>query len=407
MTSAPRALLLRYLTAAVLVRIADEGTRVALVLLALERTGNVALAGGLIAAFLAPHLLAAPAVGLFADHVSQRKLLHVCALGVVALSIAGCGLAVGHVPNAVALVIAAIGGCAGPLLTGGMSSLPVLLLPAASLPRAYAADGATYNTSSVLGPALAAGSAALFGAPAATFLLAGSIVVGACVLATLPIPNGRGGPDRPSLRGLGDGIAALWRQPTLRAVTVASTCSQFGIGALPVIAALIATEYGGTTGAGVLLSVFGLCGLIGAVANTTRPVWPEQPERVSIASLLAVSVPFAVVPFVDGFVVTAVLFGAAGLLAGPFVGSLLSVRQRYAPEEHRTQVFMVAAGLRSTAAAAGAAVAGAAAGAGVGVLVAVIAAIHLVAGVAADAAIRRNRGTRRTSRDPAPPLPIS
>jgi len=61
---------------AVLARLADEGARVALILLALEVTGSEAFGGGLVAALMVPHVLAAPAVGAIADRVRNRKPLY-------------------------------------------------------------------------------------------------------------------------------------------------------------------------------------------------------------------------------------------------------------------------------------------------------------------------------------------
>ena len=56
-----------YLITAVLIRLADEGARVALVLLALERTDSAAVGGLLVAALLVPQALAALAIGLLTD----------------------------------------------------------------------------------------------------------------------------------------------------------------------------------------------------------------------------------------------------------------------------------------------------------------------------------------------------
>ena len=55
----------RYLAAAVLVRLADEGSRVVLVLLALQRTGSATVGGLIVAAFVFPHVVAAPWAGHF------------------------------------------------------------------------------------------------------------------------------------------------------------------------------------------------------------------------------------------------------------------------------------------------------------------------------------------------------
>ncbi|KUL22411.1 hypothetical protein [Actinoplanes awajinensis] len=71
--------LARYLVAAVGARLADEGARVAIVLLALERTGDARLGGLLVAALMVPHVLAAPLVGAAADRVRRRKPLYAAA----------------------------------------------------------------------------------------------------------------------------------------------------------------------------------------------------------------------------------------------------------------------------------------------------------------------------------------
>jgi hypothetical protein len=50
----------RYLIIVVLVRLADEGARIALLLLALERTDSAAVGGLPIAVLLVPQVIAAP-----------------------------------------------------------------------------------------------------------------------------------------------------------------------------------------------------------------------------------------------------------------------------------------------------------------------------------------------------------
>src|SRR4051812_48254279 len=114
--------LVHYAGAAVLVRGADEGARVALVLLALERTRSAALGGLLVAALLVPHVVAAGVVGAVADR-SRRPLR------LVAAASAGFGaplpvapLALGPVPTPVVLRVLLPGGCFGPAPLGALSS---------------------------------------------------------------------------------------------------------------------------------------------------------------------------------------------------------------------------------------------------------------------------------------------
>ncbi len=86
--------LAHYAVGAVLVRLADEGARVALLLLAAQRTGSASTGGAAVAALLVPHVVAAPVVGLLADRASRPRLVVAgAALGFgCALAVAAAGL---------------------------------------------------------------------------------------------------------------------------------------------------------------------------------------------------------------------------------------------------------------------------------------------------------------------------
>src|SRR3954451_8735004 len=89
----------------VLVRLADEGARVALVLLALQRTGSAAVGGALVAALLVPHVVAAPAVALLTDRArSPRRVIAAAALG-FASALACAALALGAIPTAAVVAV--------------------------------------------------------------------------------------------------------------------------------------------------------------------------------------------------------------------------------------------------------------------------------------------------------------
>jgi hypothetical protein len=77
-----RAALVRYPTAAALVRLADEGSRVALLLAALQHSRGPAFGDILVATPMVPHVAAAPLVGALADRLRRRKLL--CFAGLIA-----------------------------------------------------------------------------------------------------------------------------------------------------------------------------------------------------------------------------------------------------------------------------------------------------------------------------------
>jgi MFS family permease len=347
----------RYLAGAVLVRLADEGARVALVLLALEKVASPALGGQLVAALMVPHVVAAPLAGALADRVRRRRLFHAGALVLYGITLAACALLVGHAPAVVPLLVAVLGGCVAPLVTGGLTSLLGEIVDPTGLQRAFALDSTTYNLAGICGPALVSAIAVVSGAVVATVSLAVAAVLSGLLLGALPLADRQGAtPKRPDLTG---GVTALWRSKPLRAVTFASSVGQIGIGALPLAATALAVHHNGNAAAGgALISAFAAGALAGSLAYAKKPVGAARPVRVVLTGLFATALPFAAVALMPGTVPAAVLFAVAGFFTGPTFSALLAVREHEAPAEVRTQVFTIGAGLKSAAAALGAVVAG-------------------------------------------------
>ena len=94
----------RYLITAVLVRLADEGARVGLVLLALERTKSAAVGGLLVAVLLVPQVVAAPAIGLLTDRARQPRWVLTISVAGFAASLAAVAFLLGRVPLPVVVV---------------------------------------------------------------------------------------------------------------------------------------------------------------------------------------------------------------------------------------------------------------------------------------------------------------
>ncbi|MFG1991498.1 MFS transporter [Actinoplanes sp. NPDC048988] len=177
--------LTRYVGAAVCARLADEGARVAILLLALDQTGDEALGGLLIAALMVPHVVAAPITGALADAVHRRRLFYVLAfLGYAGALLTGAELIAHSTWAAAAFLILA--GCCAPLLIGGLSSLLPDLVPA-RLERAFGFDVMSYSIAGIAGPALAAVLADLAGASWSVVGLVTLVVAGAVLVASLPL----------------------------------------------------------------------------------------------------------------------------------------------------------------------------------------------------------------------------
>ncbi len=384
--------LTRYTTAAALARLADEGSRVALLLHVLVVGRGPAFGGLLVGALMVPHVLAAPLVGALADAVRRRRLLYVTGLLGYAGGFTAAALLAGPAPVA-AFVAAVLAGCCAPLLIGGLSSLLGEL--AGDRPaRAFGLDASSYSLAGIVGPALAAVVAGWVGALWAVAALAVACVVAAAIVVTLPLPDRPG--SEPVRRRAG-ALPAIWRRPPLAAVTAASTVSQLGLGALPIVAALLATGLHDPALTGLTLSTLAAGNLVSSLAYARLPVRRLRPETVMLAGLLAMGVPFAVLPFVDGRWVTLALFAVAGLINGPVFASLLVVRNREAPPAVRTQVFTVGAGLKVTAAAAGVALAGLATGYGTAILLLAVAGLQLLAGALGAVLLRTRRPALRAS----------
>jgi MFS family permease len=377
------AVLARYATAAALARLADEGSRVALLLAALEHGRGPAFGGLLVAALMVPHVVAAPLIGAVADRVRRPRPLYAGCMIAYGLGLAGGAALAGPAPAA-AIVVVALAGCVAPLLLGGLTSLLGELAPD-NVQRAFGLDATSYGAAGIAGPAVAAVLAAATGAVWAAVALGLACALSALIVATLPL-RARERRERPPK---GAALPVMWRRPALAAVTAGTALGQLGMGALPIVAALLAVRAHDPALTGIALSVMAAGNLAGALVYTPHPIRRWRPETVVVLALFLVAVPFALLPLAGQRWLQLGLFAVAGLLFGPMTTALFTVRDREAPAAVRTQIFTIGAGMKVTAAAAGAALAGLATGLGAGGLLLLVAACQLVAGLSGAALLRR------------------
>jgi MFS family permease len=385
----------RYAVGAVLVRLSDEGSRVALVFLAAAGGLGARVGGLLVAALLLPHVLAAPVVGTLVDR-SRRAARAVALLAAgFAAALGLAGLLVGTGPVALVAVVLLAGGCCGPALTGGLSSVLPDLVSRERLPRTFGVDSLTFNVAGVAGPAVAALLAGAVSPRFATSALAVSAGVGALLVATLPARPSvvRTGP--PPDPGWLAGARAIGRDRDLAAVTAATTLGQVGAGALPVIAALIALRSGQPSQAAVLLGAVAAGGLLGSLAWTAHPAGVGRAPLVVMTGLVAAGLSLALAGTTGLLPVRVLLFGLSGVAGGPLFGALLLTRQDRAPAEARSQVFTLGAGAKITAAALGAGLGGALSSWAVSAQLLVVGAVHVLAGGLGVAAIGVRRARSR------------
>jgi MFS family permease len=370
----------QYLSAAVLARIADEGARVSLVLLALDRAGSAAIGGTMVAALLVPHVVAAPLVGVLVDRARQPRWVLAAAMLIFAGSLFSAAALIGDAPLWLIYVLLLVGGCCGPALTGGLTSQLPALVGKGKTPRAFGLDSLFYNVASMVGPAVAGVTAAAISPAAAQYVLAASAAAGALGVASLPLPT-RTHPSSSTRVDLLSGVREIVRQPTLRTLTLTSSLGQIGPGGLAVVAAVLATSQHKPAGSGLLLTAVAVGAFIGSLLWTWRPIAVDHAPLVTAISMIGIGIPIAIAAFAPSLEATAVLFGLSGVFIGPFGSALFLSRTQYAGPAVRTQVFTIGAGLKVTASALGAALIGFAAGLPAATQLLLVASSPLLAGV--------------------------
>ncbi|RKR13781.1 MFS transporter [Arthrobacter oryzae] len=349
--------LARYVFAATLVRSADGGAVVAIVLLAHAIGLPGWLAGLMGASITAPHLLG-PFIARRLDTardgrkvIAGSAVLHGVLLGAAALLLPIAW------PIWPALLLFA-SGIFGPMLTGGISSrLPSIAGPEQrSQRRAQSWDVASYGLSGTLGPAAVAWIAAASDALTATLVLAGAAVVGAG--AVLALPRQKPLDKAVDVPSPGRTLNLIWKRGPLRRTLGLTVTVAFSVAALPIYAVATAPTFGGASAAGTLVAAYGIGNLLGSAALMLRPLRRDaDPLMSSLAALVAATL--ILVMLTPTLPTALVAFCLAGIANALFFAATLAARSEYAPIEARGQVFIWVGALKIAAGSAGTAVAGA------------------------------------------------
>lgn len=350
-----------YLAGAIPVRVVTSGVGVALALAAAVRLHDVAIAGLLIALLNAPSVVAAPVIGALSDAVrSPRRFM----LGATVVMAAALALAafLGAVPLPLVAIALLAAGCVVPVFVGGLSAWVDEAMPG-DRARGFAVDALSYNVSSIAGPGIVAGVGVLIGSEAALLTLAAVMIAGGVLLQLLPIA-GRGGSAHPRAlaRGVAEATRHLVTHGPLARVVAAGAVVQLGAGMMPIVTVLVAVSRGLAESAGSLLvTAFAVGGITGALVVALPPVtrWIARfpPRRVMATCFAATGVLTLVAAFAPGFTFVAVALALSGVPDACGVAAMLRLRADESPDAVRAQVFVVAAGMRVAAAAAGAALA--------------------------------------------------
>jgi MFS family permease len=345
----------RYSATVAAVRATGIMFNVAGVLLVLERTHDLALAGIVAAAASLPGAITGPFLGGWLDVIRSRRLLLVLDRLLTALALGAFLLLAGHAPNWVLPLVAAVYGIASPLSEGAFSSAVPEVAGPELLGVANTFEAASFNLAFIVGPALAGLIAGAAGAAAAVEV---QLVVGLLLAALIatdrtfelrPVhPDAR---PQSVLQAVREGLSASWLIAPLRWNLVIDCFYVFAWGTLvigfPVYAVSIAA---GAHASGYMWAVISFGSMVGAL---TLGRGKRSPRLLMGACFLAMGVSAAAWPVADTLLVALPLVFLAGLFDGPAFVALISIRQRVAPAHLRAQIFTTASSVHTAVFAAG------------------------------------------------------
>jgi hypothetical protein len=329
----------RYLGAAVVIRAVNDGASVGLALLAL--TVRPAVAGALVAALVAPHLLG-PWLSRMLSWTDSRYVL-AGSFTLYGVSVAAAAMVIDHVPTVLTVLFVLLAGCAGPMLAGGLTSR----LPRGDTTKSRSLDSATWGIATAAGPGLAAVTNLLVGPVAAVLLMAVGAFAAAGLVLTLP-------PEPVSTEravGIRECLAHAFGIKPLRNALLAIGLTGLGLGALPVATPLLSTDLGQPAGSGgLLVAVYGATSLIGSLVNARR--WTDgRPLRTAAGSLAVMGLAVAGAAAAPAYPLALAAFALLGLANGTLLPTVLAICRVYAPANGHAQLLVLSSSIKITGAA--------------------------------------------------------
>jgi MFS family permease len=309
---------------------------VAGVLLVIDRTGSVSLAGITVAAASLPAALTGPVLGAWLDIARTRRLLIAVDQVLSAVALVALLVLAGHAPNWTLPVVGVLYSVTRPFSSGSfVSTLPELAGPEL-VGTASSLEASSINVSVVLGPAFAGVLVGTVGAGAAIAAEAASALLVAALVAANPAFEVRSSQRAERISSaLFDGLRALGKDRVLRATGLASTFAMLGWGLMAIGYPLYArrTLHVGANAGGYLWAALAVGSIVGTFALRGEATL----RRIAISYTLLCLSALAWLAARDLTTAIAVV-ALSGVLEGPaFVGTVL-IRQRYPPPAVRAQV---------------------------------------------------------------------
>lgn len=352
----------RYYATVAAARATGTMFNVAGVLLILQRTHDLALAGVVVAAASLPGAVTGPFLGGWLDVTASRRRLLVLDRVLTALALGAVLLLAGHAPNWTLPLAALLYGLTTPLSSGAFQAVLPEVAGSELLEVANAFEGASINAAFIVGPALAGLIAAVSGAATAieVQLVAGLalavLIAGDEIFELRPqhqetLPGG-------VLVAVRRGLAATWRIAALRWNVVIDFFYVLAWSTLYVSLPAFAVKIGaGAHASGYMWAAVAAGSMLGGFAIRQRGSARSSAAFIG-GCFVAMAAFGALWPLAGSLAVALALIFLTGVLDGPGLVGLISIRQRLAPPHLRAAVFTTATSMHSAEAAAGAAGAG-------------------------------------------------
>lgn len=273
------------LAGGLLAQVTQGAASVGIILVVRQRTGSLALAGGVVAALAIAAAVARPIQGRLIDRRGARRVTAICGLGHgVAI---GAIVALAHVHAAGAWLVLA-GALAGLTLPPVSTSMRILWAGAPGEDRtaAYSLVYLTQELALLTGPLILAMIIALASASVALVTLALITAAGSLLFAASSA-SGHAVRDSPGLAS-----AAMLRNPGMVRLLPTAMLVGAALGALEVGAPTLATAHGTPAAAGVLIALLSVGGILGAALYGSR-VWRMPPAHRLLLLLVAMTVVLA------------------------------------------------------------------------------------------------------------------
>lgn len=286
---------------------------------------------------LLPQGVLAPIGGALADRINRKTLIIAADLGAgtaslaLAAVIAGGGMSLSLI-CVFAAVRSAFSAFHGPAM---MAAMP-MLVPARHLLRINTLDQVLTSLANVCAPAIGIGLYSAFGLSFALVLEFGGAVAAVAAMMLVKIPTVHEQERASVLRQMADGWRALAAERGLALLLGGLTVGLMAFSSISAVYPLMSTQYFGADGTMVSIAeaVSGLCMLAGAGIIM---VWGGGRRLVLLlcASAVLVALPTIAAGLLprDAFWVYVALMGVASVFMAWFNGPVMTLIQRYVPEE--------------------------------------------------------------------------